>query len=320
MKVRRRGGARPRSVCVAVAQELRVAELGPRHSLAVMRWLIGIDLGGRSNGALQLAGWLLRTATEPVHFVVAHVIDERMWGPHDVADALRPSAEQALALELGTSGLPQGSYEAKVVTARTVVDGLAELARASACDGVILGRIAPRRSHTLVRLGAVARRMLRRLPLPVMITPPDFSESAIGAGPVVLGTDLDTDSATAGRLARRIAGELDRGLLVVHVDPSYTVVPDYVGGGAVIIPRPSRHIRADVETWASTSGVEAPVIRIADGGIVEQLLAEGEREGAPMLVVGSRRLSLAERIFSSSVGSDLARLADRPVLVVPAQE
>jgi nucleotide-binding universal stress UspA family protein len=39
-----------------------------------------------------------------------------------------------------------------------------------------------------------------------------------------------------------------------------------------------------------------------------------------MLVVGSRQLSLAERIFSSSVGSDLARLADRPVLVVPAHE
>jgi nucleotide-binding universal stress UspA family protein len=284
-----------------------------------MRWLVGIDLGGRSGGALQMARWLVRTAKMPVQLVIAHVIDERMWGPSDVAAALRPSAERALAQELAAVDLSAATVTTHVVTARTVVDGLAELAAAHACDGMILGRIAQSRGRGLVRLGSVARRSLRRLPRPVMIVPPDFSADTIGAGALVLGTDLADDSRSAGRLALRLADDLARALVIVHVDPSYVFIPDYVGGGGIVLPRAPRHVRADVEAWARACDLETSTVRLADGPIVEHLIVEGERESAPMLVVGSRELALDERIFSSSVGSDLARLADRPVLVVPTR-
>lgn len=285
-----------------------------------MRWLIGIDLGGRSNGAVELAKWLLRSTKEPTQIVAVHVIDELTWGPRSVAEALRPSAEKALAEELAAAELPAEWGKGEVVVARSVTDGLCDAALAHGCDGMIVGRIAPRHGRGLVRLGTVARRVLRRLPMPVVVTPTDFSAAAVGTGPVVIGTDLDDESTAAGRMARRIADDIDRNLLVVDVDPSYVFIPDYVGGGGIVLPRVPRHARADVETWAQRCGIAAPTTRLVDGGVVDQLMVEADRASSPLLVVGSHRLSLAERIFSSSVGSDLARLADRPVLVVPSQD
>jgi nucleotide-binding universal stress UspA family protein len=282
-----------------------------------MRWLVGIDLAGRSTGALTLAAWLVRNSKSPTHLVAVHVIDEQLWGPHDVSAALRPSCERALAEELAPLGLSSDALSHEVLTARTVPKGLALVAAQHGCDGIIVGRIAPRHGRTVVRLGSVARRLLRDLPLPVMVVPSDFSATDIGDGALLLGTDIGESSRSAGATAVRIGRELERSLVLVHVDPSYSVVPDYIGGGAVIVPRTPRHVRADVEHWAAASQLDVPVMRLADGEVVEELIAQGRREASPMIVVGSRRLTLGERLFSSSVGSDLARFADRPVLVVP---
>ena len=48
-----------------------------------------------------------------------------------------------------------------------------------------------------------------------------------------------------------------------------------------------------------------------------ELLAVANEERASMIVCGSRRLSLAERIFSSSVGTELAAAAPIPVAIIP---
>jgi nucleotide-binding universal stress UspA family protein len=280
-----------------------------------MRWLIGIDLTTRSNGALELGAWLVRHGS--AQLVAVHVIDERIWGPQDVAAALRPSSEQALADVLSTVEVPRESLRSEVVIADSVPHGLARAAARHDCDGIVIGRIAPQAGRAIIRLGAVARRMLRELALPVMVVPPDLSATAIGDGPLLAGTDLGDSSRAAGTTAARLAREVARDLLLVHVDPSYTVVPDYIGGGAAILPRKPQHVHADLERWAAASQLEPRALRIADGDVVEHMIAEARREDSPMIVVGSRRLTLGERIFSSSVGSDLARFADRPVLVVP---
>jgi hypothetical protein len=38
-----------------------------------MTWLVGVDLGGRSAGALELAPWILRTAKMPMQIVALNV-------------------------------------------------------------------------------------------------------------------------------------------------------------------------------------------------------------------------------------------------------
>ena len=58
-------------------------------------------------------------------------------------------------------------------------------------------------------------------------------------------------------------------------------------------------------------------IVVVDGPIVRALWTAAVKERACMLVCGSRRLSLLERIFTSSVGSELAATSPLPVAIVP---
>jgi nucleotide-binding universal stress UspA family protein len=283
-----------------------------------MRWLVGIDLRGRSAGAVQMAAWLRTHARGgAVESVAVHVIAEGLGTGAD-ARAVRTAAEDALAAELRGSSAPP--LTAHVVTAASIEAGLAAAAAEHRCDGIVIGRLAASHSRALVRLGTVARRLLRRLPLPVMVVPPDLSAPRIGSGPIVLATDLETTATAAARMAHRLSGTLGRGLAIVHADPSYAVVPDYLGGGAVVVPRGPRRVRADVEQWALAHGLEGAAYHLADGEVTESLMLTAEREAAPLVVTGSRRLALSERIFTSSIGSDLARLSDRPVLVVPTAD
>lgn len=284
-----------------------------------MRWLIGVDLRERGKGALNVGAWLrAQPFAEPAELVAVHVIDERVWGPRDVAEALRPSAERALFREIEPLASSAGIVSARVVTARSVEEGLTRVAAETKCEGIVIGRAAPRQGRRLVRLGSTARRMLRALPLPVMVVPADMAHADIGTGPVLLAADLDRSSVAAARLAFDLAAGLERGLVVVHVDSWYLVIPDYVGGGAVVMPREPRRTPSDVSAWATRHGLPTPTaIQIGDGDVVERMIDEGHRLSAPMIVVGSRELDLVERVFSSSVASALARTADRPVLVVP---
>lgn len=284
-----------------------------------MRWLIGVDLRERGRGALNVGAWLhAQPFAEPTELVAVHVIDERIWGPRDVAEALRPSAERALAQELELLGPASGLVSAQVVAAASVESGLARVAQEMKCDAMVIGRAAPRHGRWLVRLGRTARRILRALPMPVMVVPADMPRADIGTGPVVLGVELDRSSVAAARLAFDLAAGLERGLVVVHVDSCYLVIPDYVGGGAVVMPREPRRTSADVSRWVRSNGLAEPTeIQIGDGDVAERLIDEGHRVSAPIVVVGSRELDVVDRVFSSSVASALARNADRPVLVVP---
>lgn len=286
-----------------------------------MRWLIGIDLRKRSKGALQMGAWLCAQSTsEPIELVCAHVIAERVWGPQDVAEALRPWAVEALAQDVARWGPATGIVATRVVVAPSVEAGLAQVARETHCHGIVIGRVAPMSGRALVRLGTVARRMLRQLPLPVMVVPADMSQDDIGGGPLMLGTELGSSSSSAARFAHEIAGALDRGLVLVHVDPSHMIAPPYLGGGAAAIARVPGRDRSDMETWARHRGLVGVELRLADGPVLECLIDEARRGPAAIVVVGSRALGLAQRLFVSSVASDLARFADRPVLVVPAEQ
>ncbi len=56
---------------------------------------------------------------------------------------------------------------------------------------------------------------------------------------------------------------------------------------------------------------------VRKGGVSEATCAYAREVGACAIVTGSRKLNAIERLFSTSVGSEIAANADRPVLVVP---
>jgi len=283
-----------------------------------MRWIVGIDLRDDCRGALQMASWLCRTSRSDDSCVAVHVLEEGARGAvrDDLVDDVVAGDAEVLQSFLNQSGVANPFTSQRIVLADSVETGLVNTAKSTGSEGLLLGRLAGRSARTPLRLGRTARRIVRHLPFPVMIVPPDLGHREVGRGPIVLATDLRPSSTGAARVARRLASELERELVVVHVDPVVQIVPTF--GEVATMPMESRlRIPADVDDWASAHDVGPARTMLAEGDVLDNLLEIVRREDAPLLVCGSRRLSLADRIVTSSVGTDLARLADRAVLVVP---
>lgn len=287
-----------------------------------MRWMIALDLGARSGGVLELAAWLRARsgAAEAHEFVAVHVLDERarrLLGAEQQNDLIA-FADRALHEFVDEFAVEPAVTSWRVVSAESPERGIIEALGADGFDGVILGRVAERGGRQRVRLGRVARRLLRRLPRPVVVVPPHLTSATLGVGPLLLATDLSNTSMNAAAFARRLATELGRELVVVHVDPGFQMVPTF-WGEPVAVPALPHRIPADVDDWASSIGLEPIRTRLAEGDVVENVLDIATLEEAPLIICGSRGLDAFDRIFVSSTSVDLARHAACPVIVVPSQ-
>lgn len=280
-------------------------------------WLLGLDLGPRCSGALQFA----RLLRERLHVRVVGVFVSEMWPL-----ALPPGEGTALALSLrdeaGSSlaTMPTADPGAAVDTTRIIdaVDaetGLSAAAREAA--GVVLGRrVASTGAWT--RLGRVARRLLRRLPAPVIIVPPELANDEF-AGPVMLATDITDFSAAAARFAVAFARELGRPLVCVHVGQ-----PRWDGSYGLLEPRRDE-LRATyreateraTRDWATRHCPDAELTH-EYGDPVERLVALAEHVRPSLLVLGTGRPGMVERIFTGSTASTVAAAAPCAVAVVPS--
>ena len=286
---------------------------------ATPRWLVGLDLLPQSVGVLRVAEWL-RAGAPPAHCVGVHVVETgllRFVGERTstILDAARATLEETLrdtdALEAFTA--------LEAIAAPDAEHGLVAAAARHQASGMVLGRWSRRGDTSLIRLGRVARRILRELPVPVIVTPPDLTRRELtGDGPIVLATDLTDASADAARFAVGLASRQGRRLIVVYVAVPITHASLYVldDEWEVLRRQEEQLVAGRVDAWARAHAPGAEVV-IAAGPVAERLLEIQSGRGAVMIVVGSRRLSLAERIFGSSLASGLAAIAPCPVAVVP---
>jgi len=287
-----------------------------------MRWIVGIDFKGRCGGTLQMAAWMREHArpSVPQAFVGVHVLDERLHRVmvKEATVDLPPMAADTVRRLVAESALDEPLTEIRADWAGSPEEGLALAAAHPDVTGILIGRAAGVAATSLRRLGRSARRLLRRLPAPVMVIPPDLKRAEIGAGPIILATALDATSVTAARTARELAVALGRDLLVVHVDDTFYEIP--VIAPEAIIPWTTTPRRAvgEVVEWSRANELGSAHVHLVEGERITTLLQVARDRDAPLIVCGSRRLTLGERLFTSSTGSELARMADRPVLVVPA--
>ena len=182
-------------------------------------------------------------------------------------------------------------------------------------DGLIIGRHGPRDGGTIVRLGTVARQLLRQLPAAVMVVPPDSDPAERTLGPVMVATDLAPDAAAAARFGLRMAQQLGVDLLLLHV-PETGQLAAQLGAQ----PRsPTTDDPAAFEDWVEMYGLGGARTEVHAGDPVERTLEQARLHDASMIVCGSRRLSLTDRLFQASTGSTLAAYAPCPVVVVPPE-
>jgi len=288
-----------------------------------MEWLVGMDLSDRGQGALGYARWLAGVLpTGRDRFVGVHVLEE-----NELRQLLRyhhfeeVESKAAAALERVVAQLGVGAVlaERRVICGRSAEQSLEELAH-QGVRALVIGRQARRGEKRVVRLGRVARRLLRSLPAPVVVVPPDLQPGAVGEGPVLLAASTEADATGAAVFARQIAADLGRPLSVVHVVPgddylAAEMVPLGVGGDYF------RELRQDHErallAWMRAHGLRGVPHLVSEGSVVDRLADVARDERSPLVVVGSRGLGLGMRMFSSSVATDLAAASEVPVAVVP---
>lgn len=278
--------------------------------------MVGVDARELSRGAIAFARFVAEGRFHEVYGV--HVVE---WVPHMYERYGEVSSAQVRQMAVDIlAPLEQDSHfvELGAVLATAAEDGLLEAIDAKQAHALIIGRRAFRDGGVLVRLGRVARRLVRRLPVPVVVVPPDLEPSQIGRGPVVLGVDLTESCGTAAAWAARVAADLRRPLVLVHAvhlpdRGPYIPADMWDQSAAALHDRGAEGFRA----WADRHGVGAAERVMLEGPPATVLPGLALERQACVLVTGSRELAGVERLFMSSLGTELAASAPLPVAIVP---
>jgi nucleotide-binding universal stress UspA family protein len=285
-----------------------------------MRWTLGLDLRGRSGGALRFADWLARAAPTET-FVPVHVLEEdhlqlllRHRSLDEVLAETRAAAERAIAAQ----GCAGRFADVRIVQGGRPEEALARASPPGSAGGLVIGRVAKRGRQPLVRLGRVARRLVRYLPAPLVVAPPDLA--TVGTGPVVALSSLDVDSLPACRFARDLARTSSRPLAILHVVRNPAEALQYALPEEVV----ERYrvdacaaARTALAAWLGAAAVDAARTELRAGDVVEQALAFADEHDAALIVTGARPRPSGRPIYAPSVGRELAAAAPRPVAIVP---
>ena len=290
-----------------------------------------MDLGATSHGAVRLARWLQERSPREQRLRGVYVgstatIERELPGP-GLPGERACTMMRAAAESLGAAS----AFEAfEAIPEDAPEESLARAAEAYDADGLVIGRAGAAGEWSLVSLGRVARRLLRHVPRPVVVVPPDLDGAALGRGPVVIGAAPVDHAIGAIRFGRALAEALDLPVLLVHVIPDPAAIPiagmepslAYAGAQATAttvldVARTRMAAEDALLGWLRKNELGEPPVRAEPGRKAWTLLDVARSVEATMIVCGSRRLSLAERVFQSSVGTEIAAQADRPVVIVP---
>lgn len=289
------------------------------------RWIVGLDLRPTGQGAIRFARFISSDTTQGTCSLVGiHVLQEttlRAALRYHHLDELMAGAREEAEMMVDKAGAKGMLSELQIVRGKRAEESLEAARVYHHAEGLIVGRQAPREGHHLLRLGKVARRLLRSLNGPLVVVPPDWDpESVEPEGPVVCATNLGEGAATAARFAAEMAAWLGRPLVLVHTVP---IAEDY---GANYIPLASREKMAaesqaegerELSAWVEELGIAGAKEVVRQGHTTEQVLRVVSEMKAAVLVTGSRRLSTMERLLLTSIGSELAATSPVPVAVVP---
>ena len=286
------------------------------------KWIVGLDLHPSGAGAVRFARWLAETSSAVDSLVGIHVLEEsylRAALKYHHLDEIVDGATALARRELESAGATEHVGSLNVLQGSTPEESLEAAHTYHATQGLILGRQAKKEGRDIFRLGRVARRLLRSLPGPTFVVPPDY-DPAGADGPIVAAISLREDCQSSVRFAVDLAEKTGRKLVLLHVVPT----PDdyaahYLPEGSLAKMRDDNQTEAQAELaqWAADNGAQSAEQVVRLGGIVSETVTYATEQRACILVAGSRRLSTFERFLLTSIASELGAMATCPVAVVP---
>ena len=288
-----------------------------------MRWVVGVDLRPHSHGAINFAAWLhAHDKTGQAALEALHVVESRLFElPESPARAeLLGRAKQATIAALTARKAIDAFAHIDAIEGEDVIDTLAAAGALTSTTGIIVGRRAAESDDSVIRLGKVARRLLRRLESPVVVVPPDLERAHIGAGPILCAINLDDHGVAVARFGERLGQAVGRQARLIHVvDSGDPIGIEYLPEGTWndIRQRARETGQTQLTQWRDQAKLTAHTL-LAQGQTVPKLLAAARELDACMILCGSRQLSLAQRIWMSSIGSTLAAASHLPVAVIPS--
>jgi nucleotide-binding universal stress UspA family protein len=277
-----------------------------------MSWLVGVDLRLERVGVLKFAAWL-HALDRSVPLVGIHVVES------DAGDAeVKSKAMDALRQQLERLGLSESFASLRVVEAPNVDEALHEACDAQVTTGLIVGRRVGLDEPGLVRIGAVTRRLLRTLPLPILVVPPDVDPSRFGTGPVVWSVRSASEVAHATfEFASRMATSMGRELDVVAIAPPLHASSAYMPSAVIARRQQERteRTRELMDAWMCEHDVQGR-LHVLPGQPMEQTLAHAERVGSPLIVCSRNKSNLLQRYLGGTASTDLVTHSRVPVAVV----
>ncbi len=287
---------------------------------------LGLDLRPQTTGAIAYGLWLCKTAgLQPAgHIHPVHVIE-----PDAMVELIRHADEDTILGAFKQRGKEildelghDGHIHAPEVFGGDAVEILEDRARTEGSTALLISRRAASKAGVVFpRLGSIARRLLRRLKVPVIVAPPDLLASQVGDGPVLVAVDFEDSSYRAVEWAKPVADTLQRKLELVHM----AEMPDQLGYAGFIqserwealaleILDRGRERMDEFVRAHRIEGVETTVVR---GPVLPGLVDFAAASEACMLVCGSGHHGVLHRIIVPSIASEAAALASVPVAVVP---
>jgi nucleotide-binding universal stress UspA family protein len=238
------------------------------------------------------------------------------------AEAAREVAERGRAIAAEAGLHATAAVQAGASPWRAICDAAAEHGAALVvCGSRGLGGF----SRTL--LGSTSSSLVHHAPLPVLVVPTGSGEPA---GPAVIGYDgSDGAKEAIGTAARLLAG---REALVVHAWSS-PVERSFVGSSLLAMPigelqevvgdldelfaAAARDVADEGAELAREQGLESRAVTVeAAPGTWRALAGVAAKEGAALIVAGSRGRGAAVSTVLGSVSSGLVHNASVPVLIV----
>lgn len=292
------------------------------------KWIVGFDLREHSDGAVRFASWMAGEAEgqqKPQTLIGVHVLERDKLRHVQKVEALQEIEKRAHARmdAVAADAGPEGRFaELNLLVDRAADEALSDTAKADDIAGMVIGRRAKVGADPIVRLGGIARRLLRWLPKPVVVTPPDLSAGDIGKGPIIAATDCQDDSRTACHFAIELGKRTGRDVVLVYVVP----LPEEWGGHYLpdtSLDQVKRDLQASgeigLERWAKEQGFQGHPGMVLQGGVLPRLTHLAQEIDSPLIVTGSRKLGPVARFFVASVGTELAATAKTSVAVVPPE-